>query len=126
MNIDEIDAASAAVARAPRITLDDIKAEIEVVIYTQADELLKQRQTLLKWVEPLKTCTICTILTKSGFIVIDKSVPVNIENYDAELGRKYAFENCIRQLWPLMAFHYKQVGLRNKEMDQPHRGHAPE
>jgi hypothetical protein len=41
---------------------------------------------------------------KNGFIVIGHSAPASPENFNAELGRKFAYENAIRQLWPLMGF----------------------
>lgn len=41
---------------------------------------------------------------RNGFIMVGKSAPTSPENFNAELGRKLAYEDCIRQLWPLMGF----------------------
>jgi hypothetical protein len=36
--------------------------------------------------------------------VIGKSAPASPENFNAELGKKFAYEDAVRQLWPLMGF----------------------
>lgn len=48
--------------------------------------------------------TLCVITTRSGYVVIGKSVPADPENYDEALGKKFAKEDVIRQLWPLEAY----------------------
>lgn len=48
--------------------------------------------------------TICVVTMKNGFIVIGHSTPASQANFNAEFGKKLAYENCIRQLWPLMGF----------------------
>lgn len=40
----------------------------------------------------------------NGFTVIGKSVPASPANFDAQLGRKLAYEDAVRQIWPLMGF----------------------
>jgi hypothetical protein len=50
---------------------------------------------------------------RNGFTVIGKSAPASAANFNAELGKKLAYEDAIRQLWPLMGF-----SLR----DRLHRG----
>jgi hypothetical protein len=41
-------------------------------------------------------------------MVIGKSVPASPDNFNPDLGRKLAYEDCIRQLWPLMGFALKE------------------
>jgi hypothetical protein len=48
--------------------------------------------------------TLCILTTDNGYIVIGKSVPADPDNYDQELGKKFAKEDAIRQLWPLEAY----------------------
>lgn len=89
MNSLEIDeAASAAVAVAPRVTLDSMEAKIETENYTVVDEVL----------------TICTIKMRNGFYVIGESAPASPANFNADLGKKFARENAIRQLWKLEGY----------------------
>ena len=41
---------------------------------------------------------------RNGFVVIGKSAPAAPKNFDAEKGRTFAYEDAVRQLWPLMGF----------------------
>jgi hypothetical protein len=52
----------------------------------------------------LKLLSVCMLVMRNGFTVIGTSAPASPENFNAELGRKLAYENAIRQLWPLMGF----------------------
>ena len=54
--------------------------------------------------ESLPSMTICVMQMKNGFAVIGSSRPADDANFDAELGRKFAREDCIRQLWPLEGY----------------------
>lgn len=49
----------------------------------------------------LETVTICIVVMQNGFTVIGKAVPGSIRHFDATMGRKYAYENAIRQLLKL-------------------------
>lgn len=52
----------------------------------------------------LGVLTICLIVTRNGFTIIGKSAPASTDNFDADLGRKLAYEDAVRQLWPLMGY----------------------
>lgn len=54
--------------------------------------------------EALRLMTVCILITRNGFVVVGHSAPASPENYRAELGRRYAKENAVRQLWPLMGY----------------------
>lgn len=51
-----------------------------------------------------KALTICVLVVDNGFSVIGKAAPADPVNYDAETGRRYAYEDAVRQLWPLFGF----------------------
>ena len=87
-SLEATEAASAAVAVAPRVTLDSMEAKIESENYTVIDGIL----------------TLCTVKMKNGFYVTGESAPASPENFNAELGRKFARENAIRQLWKLEGY----------------------
>lgn len=92
MSLQETDAASAAVQKTPnRISLAYIESQIAAI------ELLGPPQTS-------QHLTVLAVTLKNGFVVIGKSAPADPENYDAELGFKFAREDAIRQCWPLFAF----------------------
>lgn len=89
MNSLEIDeAASAAVATHPRVTLESMQAKIASENYTVVDGVL----------------TLCTLKMANGFYVVGESAPASPENFSADLGKKFARENAIRQLWKLEGY----------------------
>jgi Phage protein (N4 Gp49/phage Sf6 gene 66) family len=52
----------------------------------------------------IETMTICIMKMKNGYSVVGKSAPADPENFDKELGQKFAKEDCIRQLWALEGY----------------------
>lgn len=105
------DAAAAAVAVAPRVKLEDIEGAIGMRFDTTADEAVrhavghsKQDFEVPRAIAQLQLMSICILVMKNGFTVVGTSAPASPENYDRELGRKFAYENAVRQLWPLMGF----------------------
>lgn len=87
LEIDE--AKSAAVATHPRVTLESMEAKI-------ADEA---------YIQPHGTClTLCLLVMRNGFYVVGESAPASPENFNAELGKQFARDNAIRQLWKLEGY----------------------
>ncbi|WP_245295860.1 Gp49 family protein [Methylobacterium sp. C1] len=72
---------------APRVTEASIKAKIADVEYFRVRHL-----------------TICIITLRNGFFVEGHSAPAAPENYDQQVGERYAYENAFRQLWPLEGY----------------------
>lgn len=94
-------------ATAQRITLQYIVDQIDQFWFTTADRCLAERQKLASSAG-LSHVTLCLMLMKSGFVVIGKSAPLSPENFDAVKGQTFAYEDAIRQLWPMFAFHQLQ------------------
>lgn len=104
----------AAVAVAPRVSLADIEAAVRYELHVSGREALDtlMRSPLQPGEDPvdggtlkqLEILSICILVLRNGFMVIGKSAPASPENFNADLGRKLAYEDCIRQLWPLMGF----------------------
>lgn len=82
------EAESAANATAPRVTLESMEAKIVSEDYIVHEGIL----------------TLCVIKMQNGFYVVGESAPASPENFNAELGRKFAYENAIRQLWKLEGY----------------------
>lgn len=80
---------------APRVTMEDVLAEIVGESYT---------------VLPSGRVTVCEITLRNGFVVRGVASVVFIENNIPELGRKYAREQAVEQIWQLLAFR-----LRDRE-----------
>ena len=96
------DAEAAAVAVAPRVSLADIEAVVEGRYHFTGLEAVPGGHP--KHDAGLAVLSICILVTRNGFNVIGKSAPASPANFNAELGRKLAYEDCIRQLWPLMGY----------------------
>ena len=104
MSLKHTDQEAAAVAKAPRVSLADIEAAIGGVYYTTAERALSYEALSPEHEGPLGILILCVVVMRNGFTVIGKSAPASPENFNADLGRKFAYEDCIRQLWPLMGF----------------------
>ncbi len=102
------DKQAADVAVAPRVQLKDIEAAIATRYYVSGDQAVIHAKGDGDGIklshDPLKSLSLCILVMKNGFIVIGKSAPASAENFNAELGRKFAYEDAIRQLWPLMGY----------------------
>lgn len=80
-----------AVQKTPhRVTLDSLKAKITAEEYfhpTFAPHL-----------------TVCVLLTENGFTLVGKSAPADPANFDAEAGRRFAYDDALLQLWTLEGY----------------------
>ena len=85
------DNAAAAVQKTPnRVTLDSMKARVARVEY--------HRPNICQHM------TICFVEIDNGFLLVGKSAPADAENFNDELGMKFALEDALRQMWPLEAY----------------------
>jgi hypothetical protein len=102
MSMKEDDKSAAAVAVAPRVSLADIEAAIrERCEFTagQACQALGISAT-----NALGVMSICILVMKNGYTVVGTSAPASLANFDPGLGKKFAYDSAVRQLWPLMGF----------------------
>ena len=84
---------SATNATAPRVTLESMEKKIESETYIVHEGIL----------------TLCILRMQNGFYVVGESAPASPENFSAQLGRKFAYENAIRQLWKLEGYALRQA-----------------
>ena len=119
-SLQQSDAESAAVAVAPRVALADIEAaiadkfflsganaaEASLAVNGVVDQLSRDQH--IEKFPTLGVLTLCVLVMRNGFTIIGKSAPASPANFNADLGRKLAYEDCIRQLWPLMGFSLRQ------------------
>ena len=93
---------SAARSTHPRVSLAEMEAKIVREDYLNAGECaLGQHE---RDQHPLDLLTICLLTMANGFTVIGKSAPASPENFDPEKGRRFAYEDAIKQLWPLEGY----------------------
>lgn len=100
---------------APRVSLADLEANISTLAYFTAgdavtylflpeiDKLVLEKDDRDNR-QSLDVLTVCLLVTRNGFTIIGKNAPASPDNFDAELGRKLAYEDAVRQLWPLMGY----------------------
>lgn len=96
------DTAAAAVAIAPRVALADIEAAIAERYDLLGDQAI--RAVFERGADSLSVLSICILVMRNGFTVIGKSAPASPQNFNVALGRKLAYEDAVRQLWPLMGY----------------------
>lgn len=104
---------------APRITPDDIEANIKQTYFFTAEEgaqgaLAKNAPELGAEFPSISMLTFCVLVLRNGFTVTGESACASPENFDAELGRKIARQNAVQKIWPLMGYE-----LRTKLSSKP-------
>jgi hypothetical protein len=99
---------------APRVTPADIEGNIASEHYFTAahgNEQVLALEGRLHEVTPacMATITLCVLILKNGHKIVGVNEgPVSADNFDAEMGRKFARSKAIDQIWPLMGYALKQ------------------
>ena len=113
MSIEVTDREAQAVAVAPRVQLADIEGAIlrrhdflagDAIDAIVGLEASGDDPALLPEGAPEFLLSICILTMRNGFVVVGKSAPASPANFNPDLGQKFAYEDAIRQLWPLMGF----------------------
>lgn len=90
---------------APRITPDDIEANILYDVYfTAADGVCGAAMQALPTSDALNLLTFCVLVLRNGFTVTGESACASPENFNADIGRKIARQNAVAKIWPLMGY----------------------
>lgn len=114
------DQQSSAVQVAPRISKAYIESQISSAFYWNGGDMFGAEYAAPDFVHPVSVRhapdglghhTFCLLRTGNGFTVLGKSAPAMAANFNAGLGRQYAYEDAFRQLWPLYAFALLQEAL---------------
>lgn len=108
---------SAKGATAPRVSVPSMEARIvEKHFFTVGealDAMVRHRvMTATEPVDvaltaddsPLHLLTLCVLVLDNGWVMTGKSAPASPENFDPEKGQMFAYEDAIRQLWPLEGY----------------------
>ncbi|MGW8135387.1 Gp49 family protein [Sphingomonas zeae] len=118
MNSDGLNATEAECATgrtAPRVSLEDIKSNIAGEFYNTADLMFPGAPVL----PGMDLLTVCILVLENGFTIVGKSAPASRANFDPVLGQKLAFEDAVRQVWPLMGYALRQK-LHEATMPEVH------
>lgn len=95
---------SADKATHPRVSLADMEGKVNASHYFTAGQAVAALGQPTNPNSPLDLLTICILVMQNGFTVIGKSAPASPENFDVEKGQRFAYEDAIKQLWPLEGY----------------------
>lgn len=73
-----------------RVTLASINEKVETVEYVNP--------------KLAPHFTLAIVKLKNGYVVTGQSAPADPANYNEELGKKFAFEDAVRRVWPLEGY----------------------
>lgn len=97
---------------APRLTPADIDAVIVDKYYFTAANAQwgadPNTTALIGMHKQLETLTFCVLILKNGFTVTGESACASHENFDAEIGKKIAYENARNKVWMLEGYLLKE------------------
>lgn len=111
--LEDTDAASAAVQQTPhRVTLEFIKSQVV------------DKEFYWPYLAP--HLTICVILLANGFTVTGESAPADPNNYDEDVGRKFAEENALAKCWPLYGFLLREDLHQRQQEAELYTGENPD
>lgn len=103
------DIRGAAMTDSLRVTDNESKAVQKTPYRVTLDSML-QRIAGEEFIHPdsIPHMTICILMIDNGFALVGHSTPADANNHDPELGRKFAKENALRQMWQLEAYLLRQ------------------
>lgn len=121
-HMEEVERRSAALYKAPRVSLDDIKAAISEKYFVSGAYAVGKNAPDLGARDgvphPLTLLTLCFLVMKNGFTIVGKSAPASADNFDQEYGKQLAYEDAVKQVWPLMGFALRdKLSRRTAEAD---------
>ena len=106
---------------APRLTPDYIDSKIALEMYFTGSGIIDAQTHgyhlgLVRFQhhdgedlhKPMETLTFCVLVLENGFTVTGESACASPENFDAEIGRKIAFENAREKIWLLEGYLLKE------------------
>src|SRR5574343_848020 len=95
---------------APRLTPEYIDSKIKGIEYILARDVCKRDNGVEIFDAPasLQTLTFCVLTLENGFTVTGESACASPENFDAEIGKKIAFQNAREKIWLLEGYLLKQ------------------
>ena len=106
---------------APRLTPDHIDSKIALEMYFTGSGIIDaqthghhlglvrfQHHDCEDLHKPMETLTFCVLVLENGFTVTGESACASPENFDAEIGRKIAYENARNKIWMLEGYLLKE------------------
>ena len=99
------DNASKAVQKTPnRVSLESIQSKVQWVDYINPPRVPHM--------------TIAVVGMENGFILTGKTAPADPDNFNEGLGKKFAYEDAIRQAWQLEGYLLREDLHRAEQINQ--------
>jgi hypothetical protein len=93
----------------PALSLDQAKEAVSKTTHPRVTEAsIKDHIDKVEYATHADIMTVCYITMVNGFIVHGVSAPASPENFNAEVGKRYAFDNAFKQLWQLEGYLLRQ------------------
>lgn len=90
-NLDETNERARKVAKTPwRVDLEQMKGRVASVEYIHP--------------ESIPHGTVAIVMLDNGYALQGWSAPADPDNFNADLGKQYAFEDAMRKMWALEAY----------------------
>jgi hypothetical protein len=114
---------AAAVAVAPRVTLDHINKHVIVAehYFTAGQAVAALAQPTVPN-SPLDLLTFCVLVLRNGFTVTGESACAHPDNFDADLGKKIAREAAVRKVWAFEGYLLREQLAHDNVGDDPATG----
>ena len=106
---------------APRLTPEHIDSVIQSVHFFTAGDgyagvlasseefnSLPEGERFINPPQQLDLLTFCVLILKNGFTVTGESACASPDNFDAEIGKKIAYQNAREKIWMLEGYLLKQ------------------
>lgn len=94
-----------------KVTIERIESLISSCFFVNAAvaasaEVLQSSQ--IEDLKRLETTTLCFLVLKNGYTLVGKSACADPAEYKEEVGKKFAREDAVRQIWALEGYVLKQ------------------
>ena len=105
---------------APRLTPEYIDSKIKHIEYILPRDVCKRDNGVEIFDAPLslQTLTFCVLTLENGFTVTGESACASPENFDAEIGKKIAYQNAREKIWVLEGYLLKQRLYSRAEVER--------
>lgn len=104
MAMDVSNSLAALNATGPRVDLHrDIHPKVKNVWFMRPGARISPFEP-----HPLDPITLAFVEMDNGWIVVGKSAPASMANFDEDKGRRFAIDDALRQIWPLEAYLLKE------------------
>ena len=86
-------------------------------------EKMKARVAEVEYINPksIPHATVAIVTLNNGYALQGWSAPADPENFNADLGRQYAYEDALRKMWPLEAYVMRDAMTGAVTVNNPER-----